>query len=282
MRIFHLLVCAIALWLITLVAQPVIFAKGRIEHHQMTSKIMADAGKPAEREVSIYLPEEYDTSELAYPVIYLIHQYSDIGNRTWFAYGIDYTLSVFDAMPNPLIVVMPSMGKKTRDVPLEEAHLIKEFIPFAEGMYRIINQREGRAISGFSRGGGDALHIVLSHPELFSVAAVYSAGGARTLPTRAQIEAHNQALYPLQFWLAYGLNEEFGMTADNHRFIGILEELDIPYIKVEDNGTHSDFMSKGRNTACMSFMSEVLGGGVTFIEPHAKLPATWGIIKHNR
>jgi hypothetical protein len=269
----------LVIWLITLLLQSVAFAGGRFEHLQIMSKILADAGQPSDKEISIYLPEEYDTSELAYPVLYLIHAHSDMGNRTWFAYGTDYLLSLFDELPVPLIIVMPSMGKTVRVVEFEEAHLIQEVIPFVEGKYRIVPHREMRAIAGHSRGGGDAFHIVLSHPELFSIAGGISAGGARTLPSRAQLEAHDQELYPLQFWLAYGLNEEFGITADTLRFISILEELGIPYINVEDDGTHMESIARGRHTGCLEFISKTLGGGVVSVEAYEKYVKTWGDAK---
>ena len=173
------------------------------------------------------------------------------------------------------------MGKTTRVDKLEQAHFVEEVIPFVEGMYRISAYREGRAISGFSRGGHDALYIALSHPELFSVVAVISAAPmGRGLPTRAQLAAHDQQLYPLQFWFAYGQKEV--VAGSNRVFISMLDELGLPYIYIEDDGTHADWVAKGRREACSEFVSEILGGGVTFIEPHGKLPATWGIIKRSR
>ena len=274
----RLLVCIPVIWLITLAVQSVAFAGGRFEHHLITSKVLVDAGQPADREVTIYIPEEYDTSELAYPVLYLIHAHSDMGNRTWFTYGTDSLLSLFDELPVPLIIVMPSMGKMVRIVQLEEAHLIQEVMPFVEDKYRIIPHREGRAIAGHSRGGGDAFHIVLSHPELFSIAGGISAGGARALPSRAQLEACNQELHPLQFWLAYGLDEGW-LTLDNIRFVSMLKELGIPCINVEDDGTHGEFMAKGRHTGCLKFVSETLGGGAVSVEAYGKYVKMWGDAK---
>ena len=58
-----------ALWLTTLIFQPVTLAKGRVEHHLMISRILADAGQPGDRELSVYLPEEYDTLGLDYPLL---------------------------------------------------------------------------------------------------------------------------------------------------------------------------------------------------------------------
>ena len=68
MKRCRLLACILVIGLITLLLQSVAFAGGRFEHLQITSKILADAGQPADREVSIYIPEEYDASELAYPL----------------------------------------------------------------------------------------------------------------------------------------------------------------------------------------------------------------------
>jgi len=283
MRIFDLLVCAVALWLIALVAQPVAFAEGRIEFHQMESEILADAGQPADKEVCIYLPDGYDVSERAYPVMYQLHGNSDLSSsQYWFSSGTDAAVSYHDGLPNHLIVVWPSMGKTTRVETLERTHFTEEVIPFVEGMYRITAYREGRAISGFSRGGLDALYIALSHPELFSVVAAISAGPMGWLPTRTQLVAHDQQLYPLQFWFAYGQNEEYGITVANRVFISKLDELGLPHIYIEDDGTHGEAFVKGRFPACSDFVSETLGGGVTFVEPHGKLPAMWGIIKRNR
>lgn len=280
MREFDLLVCAVALWLIALAAQPVAFAKGRIEFHQMESKILADAGQPADKEVCIYLPDGYDVSELAYPVMYQLHGLSDLSSRQyWFGSGTDACVSYHDELPNHLIIVWPSMGKSTRVAELEEAHFVEEVIPFVEEVYRIAPYRERRAISGFSRGGYDALNIALSHPELFSVAAAMSAS---PVPPRAQLEAHDQQLYPLQFWFAYGQNEEWNITSVNRWFISMLDELDLPHIYIEDDGTHGDWWAKGRPQACSDFVSETLGDKVTFVEPQGKLPATWGIIKRSR
>jgi len=263
MRIYHLLACVIALWLIASAFQPFAFAKGRVEFHQMESKYLADRGQPADKEICVYLPDGYDVSGLVYPVEYSLHGQSNQSSRQWwFGSGtdiIDDFVSYHDALTNHMIVVMPSMGKTTRVDILEWAHLVEEVIPFVEGMYRITAYREGRAISGFSRGGHDALHIALSHPELFSVVAVFSAAPmARGLPTWTELKAHNQQLYPLQFWFAYGQNEEWGITDANRSFIRMLDQLGLPQIHIEDDGVHADWFRKGRAQACSRFVSETL------------------------
>ena len=263
--------------LIALIMQSIAFAEGTIVHIQTTSQIMTDAGQPADRELSIYLPEGYDTSGLAYPVEYSIHGGGG-NNRDNITFGF---IPYFDKVPNPMIVVMPFMGEMNRIVRLEEAYLIEEIIPFVDENYRTIPYREGRSIVGLSRGGGDALHIALSYPGLFSVVGGVSAGGARTLPALQAFEDYPQELFPLQFCLAYGLNEG-GMTNDNQRVVGILEELGFPYSYVEDNGTHIDINALiQRGWICAEFVSKVLSGSVTPVEVHSKIATVWGTIKRD-
>jgi hypothetical protein len=268
------IVYIVLLCLTALIIQSAAFAGGMIVHIQMTSQILADAGQPADRELTIYLPEGYDTSGLAYPVEYSIHGGGN--NRDNITYGF---VPYFDKSPNPLIVIMPFMGGESRNVKLEEAYLIEEIIPFVDENYRTIPYREGRSIVGVSRGGGDALHIVLAHPELFSAVGGVSAGGARSLPARQAFEDHPQKVFPLQFCLAYGLNEG-GMTNDNQRVVSILKELGFPHLYVEDNGIHLDINALiQRGWICLKFVSEILGGGITPVEQHNKIVLMWGEIK---
>ena len=48
-------------------------------------------------------------------------------------------------------------------------------MPYVEQSFRTVNDRDHRAIAGFSRGGGQSLFAALSHPELFAWLASYSA-----------------------------------------------------------------------------------------------------------
>jgi len=272
------LVCTI--WL-CLIVPPVTFAKGRVEHHQITSKILSDAGQPADRELSVYLPEEYDTSDLAYPVLYLIHGAMST-NRFWFIYSVD---SLFAAVPKPMIIVMPYMGGDNRIAEIEDEYLVRDILPFIDGKYRTIPRREGRAIAGVSQGGADALHIALSHSELFRFVAGISAGGARALPGRKLLEAYLQKRFPIDFWFGYGRNEEFGITGANREFIKMLEEFGFPHEYVEDDGRHIDAAALfQRFLGSFEWASEKLGGGAVFssVEAYGKLPKMWGEIKFSK
>ena len=134
-------------------------------------------------EYSIYLPPDYDSSNKSYPVLYLLHGYSD-DETGWIQFG-EADLIADKGIANgdfpPCIIVMPD-GKVTwyansfNGKDLWEDMFIQEFIPFIEKEYRIRDKKEFRAIAGLSMGGNGALLLSMRHPELFSSCVAMSAG----------------------------------------------------------------------------------------------------------
>ena len=131
---------------------------------------------------SIYLPPDYETSERSYPVLYLLHGYTD--NETgWIQFG-EANRIADEGINNgdfaSCIIVMPD-GK----VSLYCNHysgndnwedmFITEFIPFIENEYRIRKKKEFRAIAGLSMGGNGALLLAMRNTELFSTCIAMSA-----------------------------------------------------------------------------------------------------------
>lgn len=55
-----------------------------------------------------------------------------------------------------------------------EAILLKEFIPYIEGQYRISTTRENRMLSGFSMVGAMAFYYEVKYPELFGTVTSYA------------------------------------------------------------------------------------------------------------
>lgn len=131
---------------------------------------------------TIYLPADYSTSDRTYPVVYLLHGYSD-DNTGWLQFGeinryADKAIN--DGTIPPMIIVMPNGdsswyinsydGKENY-----EDFFIKEFMPAVEKAYRIKAQKKYRGIAGLSMGGYGTLFYSLKHPELFAAAAPLSA-----------------------------------------------------------------------------------------------------------
>ncbi len=131
---------------------------------------------------TIYLPFDYGTSERYYPVVYLLHGYTD-NDAGWMQYG-EANMTADEAIANreipPMILVTPDAGLSwyinSYDGSVKyEDFFIKEFIPFIESRYRIRKRKRFRAVSGLSMGGYGALNYAFKYPELFSAAAPLSA-----------------------------------------------------------------------------------------------------------
>ena len=132
---------------------------------------------------SVYLPMDYATSQRSYPVVYLLHGYSD-DETGWIQFGEAGRIAdkgIADGKIPPCILVIPD-GKVTwycnsyDKMNLWEDNFINEFIPFIEKEYRIRPRKEYRAIAGLSMGGYGALKLSMRHTDLFSCCVALSSG----------------------------------------------------------------------------------------------------------
>ncbi len=131
---------------------------------------------------TIYLPADYDQSQRSYPVVYLLHGYTD-DNTAWLQFGEINRYAdkaIAEGTIPPMIIVMPDAdssfyinsydGKEKY-----EDFFTKEFIPAIEKTWRIKAQKRFRGIAGLSMGGYGTLIYALKYPELFAAAAPLSA-----------------------------------------------------------------------------------------------------------
>ena len=132
---------------------------------------------------SIYLPPDYDRSNRRYPVVFLLHGYTD-DDTAWIQFGeVHLTADKGIAIREipPLIIVMPDAGvtwyinDQKNEYPYEDM-FINELIPFIDATYRTRPEREFRGISGLSMGGYGSLGYAMRHPDLFSACAAFSSG----------------------------------------------------------------------------------------------------------
>ncbi len=123
-------------------------------------------------------------SSRSYPVLYLLHGYSD--NHTgWVQFGevqhiADLAIAAGEA--TPMIIVMPDADTTrpgyTNSVDGKhnyENFFFEEFMPHIENTYRIRKDKRYRAIAGLSMGGGGSFVYAMRRPDLFSAAAPLSA-----------------------------------------------------------------------------------------------------------
>jgi len=132
---------------------------------------------------TIYLPFDYETSSRYYPVVYLLHGYTD-NDMGWIQFG-EANLIADDGIAKmkipPMILVMPDGGvsyyiNSIDNTSKYEDFFFDEFIPYIESHYRIRTERRYRGIAGLSMGGYGTLVYALKHPDLFSGCAALSAG----------------------------------------------------------------------------------------------------------
>jgi enterochelin esterase-like enzyme len=195
---------------------------GTITYTSYKSKTLNGMDRP----LVIYTPPGYEKNQDSkYPVLYLISGTTDT-EETWFKVGrtnfiIDNLIAQEKAVP--MIIVMPYgnnfiaiSGPASPDViPMYKAYsneLINDIIPFTEKNFRIIADREHRAVAGFSRGGGQSLWTGLSNTDKFANICSFSA----YLTTEA-FEQNFKSFYSdteqtnkqmKLFWLGVG-NEDF-------------------------------------------------------------------------
>lgn len=151
---------------------------------------------------SIYLPSDYNTSQRTYPVLYLLHGYSD-NETNWIHSGqmksiTDQTIANQEAVP--MIIIMPDAWdtwyvNQYDEKASYEDMFFEELIPYMEKTYRILSRQENRAIAGLSMGGYGSLLYSLHHPEMFCACIPLSAAIFDDKAMNARKEGANQDLF---------------------------------------------------------------------------------------
>ncbi len=194
MKIFLLLIVAFAMPLM-LLAQT-----GKVSDNlTLPSKILN-----SDRKYAIYLPPDYETSQRAYPVLYLLHGAGD-DQTGWVQFGEVPHITdkaIEEGTATPMIIVMPDADTGQRgyfnsakgDWRYED-FFFEEFMPYIEKTYRIKSDKRYRAVAGLSMGGGGSFMYALHHPELFSSACPLSAyvGPLSLEETKARLERNGES-----------------------------------------------------------------------------------------
>jgi len=232
---------------------------GEVHHHFYRSAVAND-----DRDFYVYTPPGYDpAAKKTYPVLYLLHGYSDDASG-WTAVGranIILDNLIAQGKTKPMIVVMP-LGYGTMemirvgwgDPEVREQNLTKfrealltEVMPKVESEYRITKDRNSRAIAGLSMGGSESLLTGLNNLDKFAWVGAFSAGG---LPEPfdkdfSGLDANaNQKLHLL--WIACGTEDRL-ITA-NRNLREWLKTKGVQHTDIETPGMHT-WMVWRRNLA---------------------------------
>ncbi len=173
-----LLAAAAGTALLSAQTPPASFAPGQVrEGLALKSAVMGKSIAYA-----VYLPPGYATSERRYPVVYLLHGYSD-DESGWVQFGEIMEAAdraIAERRIPPMIIVMPDGGVTWYINDFEgkakfDDFFVKEFIPHIDTTFRTRPKKEFRGIAGLSMGGWGALTNALRHRDLFTACVAFSA-----------------------------------------------------------------------------------------------------------
>ena len=111
-----------------------------------------------------------------YPVLYLIHGGSDT-EETWTKVGRANLIAdnlIAQGKSKPMIIVMPYGNVRPKPMQDFTKDVINDIIPYIEANYPVIKESNGRAIAGFSVGGGQTLNIGLTNTDKFAYICSYA------------------------------------------------------------------------------------------------------------
>ena len=165
--------------------------RGTITEGRVRSAILGEEVK-----YNVYLPSGYDKqTDERYPVVYLLHGLYGI-HSDWATLG--HMKDVVDELImsgecRKVIIITPDAGDP--DIHNQwngyfnmpghnyEDFFFQEFLPTVESRYRIIADKQHRAVMGLSMGGGGSTVYCQRHPELFSSCYAMSAWLDEEAPT---------------------------------------------------------------------------------------------------
>ena len=215
----------------------------------------------------IYTPPGYDKNTTRrYPVFYLISGTTDT-EETFFKVGrTNFILDnlINDGKANPMIIVMPygntaariaeqKGGAKPADPTSREGtdavsrakqfetDLMTKVIPYVDKNYRTVSTREGRAIGGFSRGGGQTLRAAFGNVDKFAWVCCYSAYLStpemeKSFPHIYEKPAQTNKDFKL-LWVSVG-NEDF-LYKQTVEFMDLLKSKNVNFKSLVTPGGHT-------------------------------------------
>lgn len=226
---------------------------GELHQHFYKSAVAGD-----ERDFIVYTPPGYDASaRKRYPVLYLLHGYSD-DTTAWSAVGRENVILdnlIARGQAKPMIVVMPlgygtmdiikAGWSRVRDQELWQRNvdkfgetLLGEVVPQVEKEYHISPDRQMHAIAGLSMGGTESLVVGLNHLDQFSWVGAFSSGGLNTnYPSQFPVLT-SQANNKLRLlWI--GCGREDRLIESNKQLCAWLKSKEVRFTWEESAGSHS-------------------------------------------
>lgn len=144
------------------------------------------------RRVWVYLPPDYHSASVRYPVLYMQDGQNlfDTDTAAYGEWGVDEELDHLIAAGNPAIIVVGIDHGESRRIneynptdshtygkgegKLYAAFLTETLKPFIDDQFRTISTPENTGVAGSSMGGLISFYSWLTYPEVFGKAGVFS------------------------------------------------------------------------------------------------------------
>jgi enterochelin esterase family protein len=210
------------------------------------------------RHFMVYTPPDYDPlAKQPYPVLYLLHGYSD-SDDAWTSVGCANIILdnlIARGQATPMIIVMPLGygnwqvikngwgGVSRMDLMYDSFNkfresLFNEVIPIVEKTYHVSHDAKSRAIAGLSMGGAQSLYFGLNAPDRFNWIGAFSSGALKTnFDSIFPVADKNLNAKLKLLWIACGQQDR--LLATNQKLIDWLKSKGIHYNWIETAGFHS-------------------------------------------
>jgi enterochelin esterase-like enzyme len=235
---------------------------GQVHHHFYKSGVVGD-----QRDFYVYTPAGYEArGKQAYPVLYLLHGFSDDASG-WTAVGRANVILdnlIAQGKAKPMLVVMPlgygapeilkggfgafrNTELRDRNFARFSEALLKEVMPRVESEYSVSKERNARAIAGLSMGGSESLLTGLNHLDKFAWIGAFSSGGIPDEFDNDFPKLDSKTTQELKLlWIACGTDDR--LIDINRRLRKWLESKGVHKVDIETSGAHT-WMVWRRNLA---------------------------------
>ena len=210
------------------------------------------------RKIWVYLPENYETSEESYPVLYM-HDAQNLFDAATSYSGEWRVDEVLDSLKTPQVIVVGiehGNDKRIEELtpyPNEKygggkADAYVNFLmitlkPHIDATYRTLPDAENTAIMGSSLGGLTSFYAAIKYPETFKKIGVFSpsfwySDDLFELVKKSRLDMGQK------FYFMAGTAEDEEMVADLKKMLSLLEQKGLPQenikIKIIEGAQHNE------------------------------------------
>jgi predicted alpha/beta superfamily hydrolase len=171
--------------LLLLIISTIVIAQGKLVRREFMATSLQNnkGGEDPLRQLTVYLPPDYEMGTQRYPVIYVLHGYGgtdSIMMSVWINFKKLLDEAIQTRKMRPMIVVAPNSNTKMQGSFYTNSsvtgnwadYIAKDVVQYMDKNFRTIPDRKSRGLCGHSMGGNGALKLGMQFADTFS--AVYA------------------------------------------------------------------------------------------------------------